>query len=184
MCINQSYQCAARWECVQAGAARWENVYRPVRPAERMCTGRCGPLRECVLAGAARWENVYRPVRHAESVYRPVRLVPLRLCTGRCGSSLSDCVQVRLVPLRLCTGRCGSSLSDCVQAGARRTVLPYKMLVLTSLVKQSFIFIIKQNKDIECLTCAFSRHHVVAFPITELTRNWMQRRRELEIWTD
>ena len=115
-----------------------ESVYRPVRPAERMCTGRCDPLRKCVQAGAARRENVYRPVRPAE-----------RMCTGRFG------------PLR-----------ECVQAGAdRRTVLPYKILVLTSLVKQSFIFIIKQNKDIECLTCAFSRHHVVTFRITELTRN-------------
>ena len=87
-------RCGPLRECVQAGAARWENVHRPVRPAERMCTGRCGPLRECVQAGAARWECVQAgAARPSQIVYRPVRLVPLRLCTGRCGSSLSDCVQ-------------------------------------------------------------------------------------------
>ena len=59
-----------------------ESVYRPVRPAERMCTGRCDPLRKCVQAGAARRENVYRPVRPAE-----------RMCTGWCGPPNGPAVQ-------------------------------------------------------------------------------------------
>ena len=91
-----------------------ESVYRPVRPAERMCTGRCDPLRKCVQAGAARRENVYRPVRPAERMctgwWGPLREL---MCTGRCSPLRELMCTGRCSPLRVCTGRCGPSLSDC-----------------------------------------------------------------------